>query len=699
MKEREREREREKEMDVYSEASGSQGGSGALYEQLVDLLVAGGYFRARLPGIKPFDVVLGGLVWSLTAVGGLDDDRGGGGGGGGGGGASESGGSDFFYTSSSSYSELNVGMRLKLAERLESSLFSLPAKGLGKMPTALRAHQITGLDYGSLLPAFRWLVKKVLEVRAESGDASTQLARHAFRSAYTHTRALGHEFRTFEAALASSPTGASSVAEAARKGEEGAGAAEQPTLGVVAVEKESRAAEQCERVEQALRHGTFRVKRRMRPKRRQRGADRNGDGDIDAQLERVLVEYGFVGFDDASSSSGTRGSRTSSVAGGGGGGGDGTHTGGGQAGAGRGGGGGGGGEVDGVARRATEDMESASEASLSGSAARKIVSLRRDELQEAAAKYGEDAGGSAGPSNAVANHKKQVELIQRQIDVQRQQLADVNARLSTAQAAHDDAESKRRIAEGNHDSLKQMYEKLLEAVHSAGSKEEVDELIRMGNENSTLQSKDNEKRTAYQRSLEEMQAQIASGTLRELDPEEEEEIANLDALIAGEERKREKIRAGLAKIGREVAFLRRKVEDMPTQPELLQYNRRFTELYEQVMSTLEENRRYYETYNVLVEQQKFVTKEISLQNSIKKQYQSASTTASGRAAILSSLGDIAKGVQTTVEKQNEKVERQRAVTTKLKDQLNQLNSTKRHYLSVLTMLKDEYSSAAAAAPM
>ena len=47
-----------------------------------------------------------------------------------------------------------------------------------------------------------------------------------------------------------------------------------------------------------------------------------------------------------------------------------------------------------------------------------------------------------------------------------------------------------------------------------------------------------------------MEARIRSGSLRELDPAEEEEIDNLDALIAAEERKREKIRAGLAKVRR-----------------------------------------------------------------------------------------------------------------------------------------------------
>ena len=36
-------------------------------ELLQQLLVAGGYFRARIPTLKPFDKIVGGLAWSINA--------------------------------------------------------------------------------------------------------------------------------------------------------------------------------------------------------------------------------------------------------------------------------------------------------------------------------------------------------------------------------------------------------------------------------------------------------------------------------------------------------------------------------------------------------------------------------------------------------------------------------------------------------
>lgn len=37
------------------------------FGRIIDLLLAGGYFRARIQGLSPFDKVIGGMAWSITA--------------------------------------------------------------------------------------------------------------------------------------------------------------------------------------------------------------------------------------------------------------------------------------------------------------------------------------------------------------------------------------------------------------------------------------------------------------------------------------------------------------------------------------------------------------------------------------------------------------------------------------------------------
>lgn len=37
------------------------------YDAIIELLLAAGYFRARIPALSPFDKVIGGLTWCITS--------------------------------------------------------------------------------------------------------------------------------------------------------------------------------------------------------------------------------------------------------------------------------------------------------------------------------------------------------------------------------------------------------------------------------------------------------------------------------------------------------------------------------------------------------------------------------------------------------------------------------------------------------
>ncbi len=44
------------------------------YNEIIDLLLAGGYFRARIQGLDSFDKVAGGITWCLTNINQTDLD-------------------------------------------------------------------------------------------------------------------------------------------------------------------------------------------------------------------------------------------------------------------------------------------------------------------------------------------------------------------------------------------------------------------------------------------------------------------------------------------------------------------------------------------------------------------------------------------------------------------------------------------------
>jgi len=86
--------------------------------------------------------------------------------------------------------------------------------------------------------------------------------------------------------------------------------------------------------------------------------------------------------------------------------------------------------------------------------------------------------------------------------------------------------------------------------------------------------------------------------------------------------------------------LKRKIDDVASRAELVQYERRFVELYEQIASNLEETRRYYTKYNTLTDTHKFLTKEISILNSISGKYSAVSASETQKAAFLAQIDTI-----------------------------------------------------------
>jgi len=81
----------------------------------------------------------------------------------------------------------------------------------------------------------------------------------------------------------------------------------------------------------------------------------------------------------------------------------------------------------------------------------------------------------------------------------------------------------------------------------------------------------------------------------------------------------------------------------------------FVELYEQVASKLTETRQYYTSYNTLNDTKSFLTKEVSILNSIHDGYKTAMSSKSGKETLLKSLGDIIVSVQNIADKTDTKL--------------------------------------------
>ncbi|KAJ1383920.1 hypothetical protein B484DRAFT_410977, partial [Ochromonadaceae sp. CCMP2298] len=94
--------------------------------------------------------------------------------------------------------------------------------------------------------------------------------------------------------------------------------------------------------------------------------------------------------------------------------------------------------------------------------------------------------------------------------------------------------------------------------------------------------------------------------------------------------KYEKLRQLLAQANLEVAQSLRTIDDTPTRTELIQYERRFVELYQQSAWKLEDTRKYYDMYNTLDTTLSFLKKEVKLLNSISETFHEAMKSAASK---------------------------------------------------------------------
>uniref|UniRef100_A0A8B9GLC5 Coiled-coil domain-containing protein 93 n=2 Tax=Amazona collaria TaxID=241587 RepID=A0A8B9GLC5_9PSIT len=108
--------------------------------EILELLVAAGYFRARIKGLSPFDKVVGGMTWCITTCS-FDIDV------------------DLLFQENST-----IGQKIALTEKIVSVLPKM------KCPHRLEPHQIQGLDFIHIFPVVQWLVKRAIETREETGD-------------------------------------------------------------------------------------------------------------------------------------------------------------------------------------------------------------------------------------------------------------------------------------------------------------------------------------------------------------------------------------------------------------------------------------------------------------------------------------------------------------------------------------------------
>ncbi|XP_034652051.1 coiled-coil domain-containing protein 93 [Drosophila subobscura] len=121
-----------------------------------DILVAAGYYRARIKGLSAFDKVVGGMTWCIECCD-YDVDV------------------DLLF-----HESLSIGQKIALVEKIVAVLIDM------KCPHTLEPHQVQGLEFLAIHPVIQWLVKTSVENRAVRGQRLKRFAIGEFHNHYQY---------------------------------------------------------------------------------------------------------------------------------------------------------------------------------------------------------------------------------------------------------------------------------------------------------------------------------------------------------------------------------------------------------------------------------------------------------------------------------------------------------------------------------
>uniref|UniRef100_A0A2I3SH59 Coiled-coil domain-containing protein 93 n=1 Tax=Pan troglodytes TaxID=9598 RepID=A0A2I3SH59_PANTR len=581
--------------------------------EILELLVAAGYFRARIKGLSPFDKVVGGMTWCITTCN-FDVDV------------------DLLFQENST-----IGQKIALSEKIVSVLPRM------KCPHQLEPHQIQGMDFIHIFPVVQWLVKRAIETKEEMGDYIRSYSVSQFQKTYSLPE--DDDFIKRKEKAIKTVVDLSEVYKPRRKYKRHQGAEE-------LLDEESR-------------------------------------------IHATLLEYGRYGFSRQSKTEKAEDKKTALPAG-----------------------------LSATEKadaheedelRAAEEQRIQSlmtkmtamaneESRLTASSVGQIVGLCSAEIKQIVSEYAEkqsELSAEESPEKLGTSqlHRRKVISLNKQIAQKTKHLEELRASHTSLQARYNEA--KKTLTE-----LKTYSEKLdkeqaaLEKIESKADPSILQNLRALVAMNENLKSQEQEfkahcreEMTRLQQEIENLKAERAPrgdektlssgeppGTLTSAMTHDED----LDRRYNMEKEKLYKIRLLQARRNREIAILHRKIDEVPSRAELIQYQKRFIELYRQISAVHKETKQFFTLYNTLDDKKVYLEKEV--RTFIKRKWAMASPAA--RDQFLRQMEQIVEGIKQSRMKMEKKKQENKMRRDQLNDQYLELLEKQRLYFKTVKEFKE-----------
>ncbi len=279
------------------------------------------------------------------------------------------------------------------------------------------------------------------------------------------------------------------------------------------------------------------------------------------------------------------------------------------------------------------------------------------------------------------------EGLEKEIESSKKLLTGSNGKREKGKKALDEINKMTEEIHGNKNKnvmIRGELDKLLEQEEASDQKDALKKLWALVQKNEKIKKEEKDFKDNCKKKLEALSAALKSLDEANSDTDEEEARAReIDEMYAKISSKHGKVRELLAQRNLQVASTSRKIDDVPTRTELIQYERRFVELYQQVALKLEETRKYYSTYNTLDSTRNFLAKEVKLIDSITNSFDAAMKSKASQDEFLQQFEAIIKGVQDSLKKQqNLKKKKSEEVTNKEAEYMNVVDEQRRYFKAV-----------------
>jgi hypothetical protein len=331
---------------------------------------------------------------------------------------------------------------------------------------------------------------------------------------------------------------------------------------------------------------------------------------------------------------------------------------------------------------------------ISGSSIGAIINLGSSEIGTAAALYESELDAAkqqlesslgSGKLGQAATYKRQRQNLLKAKDEVDSKAIEVAAAVAVLEDRLRVIDEEVRGAADYNSKLQQQMVKLGELEAASSQQTELKTLKSLVIMNESLKAQETAFKASCKAQLTDYTARIKA--LEESDNDSDSETAkklqDIEDMHAKVMSKYNRLRQLLAETNLEIASNVRIIDDVPTRTELIQYERRFAELYQQVAWKLVETKKYFAMYNQYDTTLSFLQKEVKLLNSISENFEQAMRSAQGKEEYLKQFELIIVGVDQSIKAQEAALSRADAKLEELRLRNQTLVDEQRRYFQAV----------------